>query len=141
MQKNAKWLEGVLNANGFTAADLQKQTGLAAKDIQAVMQDEPASEMVWNTILSTVNAYPALDYPSADILRDLAADIESEGPQGECIVYYGVSAGDLIFTSYMLLSDMQLKGAQASPKWQAQLPMHLEQAQVLFTKQNCTLQD
>lgn len=139
MEYNGKWLKDILNANGFTAEDLAGQTGLSEHQIEKVLADEPADRETWNTILTEINNYPTIDYPADSILQDLSGFIEEEGPSAECIVYYGVNSGDLIFADFTMPGDREEHGANVNLSMLSTLKITLQEAYELFKKQSLTL--
>lgn len=135
-----EWLVLVLNQNGFSMADLAGQTGLQLSVIEEAAKSDTAKSEVWNIILDTVNDYPSIRTPGADILDDLNNDIQKYGENALCIVYYGVNQNLLGFCEYQCMDDLQMHGAQVDVEYLSALRMSLAEALELFTKQNYTLQ-
>lgn len=136
--KSKEWLEEELKANGMTLQDLSDQTGISLRKLEKLTNSDEGDKEVWNTVLTELNSYPSLDYPSASILEDLQNDMNQVGPEAECTVYYGVDSGDLIFTDYKL-PGRGLHGANQTLEFLAALHITLEEAYELFEKQNLTL--
>ena len=107
------------------------------KDIIRTSQADPED---WDLILNTLNQYPAVRTPSADILKDLEADLEQCGKKAPCVIYYGVNQNLLGFVGYQNLSDLQYHGAQTSTEFLSTLQITLQEAYELFKKQNYSLQ-
>jgi hypothetical protein len=135
---DAKWLKDVLAANGLTTEALKK-AGLTDMQIQNLLADK-ADKNTWNAALTYLNAIPPLDYPAADILTDLEDIIQEEGADAPLHVYYGVSAGNLIFAGFLNPADMRSYGAPVQTDWINVLELSAQEAQELFEKQNLTLQ-
>lgn len=138
---DGKWLQDKLNQNGFTDEDLAEQTGLSLDQIQQVINDQSASQEVWDVILGVLNQYPAVRYPNADILKDIEADIAAYGDQAQVQVYYGVTDNSLVFSEYLCVENGMMHGANVPTEYLSMLTITLEQARTLFTRQNCTIQN
>lgn len=136
---NGQWLKKVLAANGYTPEELINQTGLSEREVENVLNDKPAKKDTWNVILTQINNYPTIDYPSDEILQDLKRDIEQETAQARCYVYYGVNSSDLIFCDYTLIGSNQEEGANVNLQMLSSLNLSLQEALELFTKQSLTL--
>lgn len=135
---NGKWLEQKLAQNGFTPQDLADQTQLSLQTIQEVIADQDADNEVWDLILSTLNQYPRVIIPDAQVLNDLKNDIETYGQDAQCLVFYGVNQNQLAFCEYQCLEDQKMHGANVPTEYLSSLPMSLADALQLFTKQNFT---
>lgn len=137
---NGKWLEQKLNQNGFGPEDLAKQTGLSQETIENMIKTSQADEADWNIVLDTLNQYPAIMTPSAEILEDLKQDIEQWGDDVVCVVYYGVNQNLMAFTGYQNLCDNRYHGANVNTEFLSSLQTELKEAYELFKKQNYSLQ-
>jgi lambda repressor-like predicted transcriptional regulator len=137
---NGTWLKQKLAQNGFTFADLSEQTGISVSDLENIADTEQASQEQWDVILDTLNNYPDIRYPAADILDDLDADIQSAGDEGSCIVFYGVSDHSIVFTGYQNLADLAYHGSGSiDQQYVSQLNTTLGDAKTLFARQNVTI--
>lgn len=134
------WMNQKLAQNGFTLEDLAGQTGLSLETLETISRTGQADEADWNLILDTLNDYPAIQAPSADILQDLQQDISIYGDQAQVRVYYGVNQTDLIFCEYECLEDGRLHGAPVPITFLSDFTLSLEDALTLFTRQNFTFQ-
>lgn len=134
------WMNQKLAQNGFTLQDLSEQTGLPLEKLETISSTSSADEADWNLILDTLNDYPALQAPAADILQDLQQDIETYGADAQVRVYYGVNQSDLIFCEYECLEDGRLHGAPVPITFLTDFILPLQDALTLFTRQNFTLQ-
>lgn len=135
-QTRQEWLNKILAANGFSLDDLSNQTGISKHKIEKIASSENADKDEWNAILTTINTYPALDYPSGTILEQIKSDIDNLGIEARCIVYYGVNAGNLIFCDYKAEGDLEEHGANVPLEFLSQLNLSLQEAYELFRKQN-----
>lgn len=134
------WLKQKLAQNGFTLKDLADQTGLPLCKLEKAVETQNAKQSVWNAILDVMNDYPAVRYPSAQILNDLAQDVSSYGEEALCLVYYGVNQNELVFCEYQSLTDMEMHGANVGTTFLSTLKLTLGEAQELFTRQNFTIE-
>lgn len=138
-QVSGSWLAQELKTNGMTAEDLENATGITEGPVMDILAHDTAPKDVWDAVLGWLNDLPALNYPDPSILDQIRACIQNAGPDGECLVYYGVNAKDLIFTGLQDLATMESYGANTETEGLAQLQLTLAEALQLFTKQNCTL--
>lgn len=133
---DGKWLSQKLAQNGFTPADLAKQTGLDLQTIEQVINNQSADEQTWNLILDTLNLYPRVTVPSEQVLLDLKNDIDTYGSDAACIVFYSVNQNQLAFCEYRPLENMTMHGGNVPTQFLSQMQITLGEALDLFTKQN-----
>lgn len=134
------WMKQKLAQNGFTLQDLAEQTQIPLETLEQVSRNELADESVWDIILETLNDYPALQAPSAEVLQDLQNDLQTYGEEAQVRVYYGVNQTDLIFCEYECLEDGRIHGASVPVDFLSDFVLPLKDALTLFAKQNFTLQ-
>lgn len=138
--KPAEWLPQVLAANGMAEQDLEATLKLQPGTVRELMMENRAQGPVWNAVLSWFNSLPALSYPAADILPRIDSCIREAGEDARCLVYYGVSASDLIFTGLRVEDTDAYYGSDTESPALSVLHLTLQEARTLFFKQNCTLQ-
>lgn len=133
---NGKWLLQKLAQNGFGPQDLADQTGIQLQSIEQIINTNTGSEEEWDVILDTLNDYPRIIIPSAQVLDDLQEDIEKFGEDALCVVYYGVNQNLLGFCEYQCLADLYAHGSNVPTDYLSRIQMTLAEARDLFTKQN-----
>lgn len=136
----SKWLPQVLTANGMNEQDLEKALQLEPGSIRELMDKDEATGTVWDAVLTWFNDLLSLSYPAANILDDIRDYIQAAGPDAGCEVYYGVNAGNLIFTGLRVTDTGAYYGSDTDSPLLAAMHLTLKEAQTLFFKQNCTLQ-
>ncbi len=140
MEAKGKWLAQKLLQNGFTAQDLAAQTDLPLSTIQSILNTNEAQDEVWDIILGTLNQYPTLYYPASDIIQEIQSQIAATSPSNDCIVYYGVNQGELVF-ALCRFDDGSLHGANVDPTYLHTLQLPLQAAEELFFCQQASLQN
>ncbi len=135
MKINGQWIEQKLSQNGFTVSDLAAQSGLDAETIEKMIKTDEGEELDWNTVLSTLNQYPALYAPANDLLAIIEGQIEQSSADDPCTVFYGVNQSDLLFVAIQF-SDLSVHGANVSLDYLHRLDqVSLGQALALFQAQ------
>ncbi len=140
MEAKGKWLAQKLLQNGFTAQDLAAQTDLPLSTIQSILNTNEAQDEVWDIILGILNQYPTLYYPASDIIQEIQSQIAATSPSNDCIVYYGVNQGELVF-ALCRFDDGSLHGANVDPTYLHTLQLPLQAAEELFFCQQASLQN
>ena len=133
------WLEQKLAQNGFTLEDLAQQSGLSLQQIQELAQTQRGTSPQWDLVLGVLNSYPSVRIPSSDILDQLQNDLQTY-PDGQAMLFYGVSDGAITFTGYQNLSDGAYHGSNTDQTYLSRLVCSLDQALTLFTRQNAASQ-
>ncbi len=137
---NGSWLAQKLLQNGFTLQDLAAQTGLDLNTLQAIVDHNEADPQVWAVVLETLNQYPTLYYPAGDLIQEIQAQIEATSASNDCLVYYGVNQGELVF-ALCRFEDGSLHGANVDPTYLHTLQLPLQAAQELFFCQQASLEN
>lgn len=138
---DGKWLLQKLSQNGFDLEDLSNQTGLSVEKLSYFTKNDEADKNEWNLILSTFNEYPALRYPSVDILENLKEDIKQFGSEAPVKIYYGVNQAQLIFTEYECLGNGHRHGTNVPVDYLSSFTIPLKDAYTLFKKQQYTIEN
>lgn len=136
-----KWLEQKLSQNGFNLQDLSGQTGIPLSVLETLDETNEETKVVWDMVLNTLNNYPAVRYPSADILDDLADDIQTYSADAQCEVDYGAGDGSLVFVGYLCLENGRWHGSSMPREYLSHMHLTLKEARRLFERQNNTISD
>ncbi|WP_323089093.1 hypothetical protein [Allobaculum sp. JKK-2023] len=135
MKINGQWIEQKLSQNGFTVQDLSDQSGLDVAEIQKMIETSEGNELDWNTVLSTLNQYPALYAPANDLLTIIEGQMEQSSADEPCTIFYGVNQSDLLFVAIQF-SDLSVHGANVSRDYLHRIDqVSLGQAYALFQAQ------
>lgn len=130
-----EWLKQKLSQNGISMDDFAEQTGIDTQDLEQIAAGAPATRMQWDVILSTLNEYPILYYPAAEVITDLKNAVANGQGDARVNVYYGVNQSSLIFACYQDLATMEMHGADVDTQMLHVLDLSTEEALALFSAQ------
>lgn len=133
---SGEWLRQKRKEAGLTVEELAKACGLSPVSIYKIENGERIGyASTWKKITDFFKPVK-ISVDCDDLISELKEEIEEYGEDEECIVFYSVQEGAIIFYDYLMPEDMAESYFDEDLQDKSSIRISLKEALELFDAQN-----